>query len=290
MSIRRLLGTAAAMAAAAVGLRAGTPDLSAVTAAGPDLQRAVDTAGADTVLLAAVAVLAWAAWLWGAVGLTLTALSALPGAAGALAQALTRCVLPAGARRAAALALGVGLVAGGPVLAGCTTPAGALPRAVATASAQAPVVDRPATPPAAPAPATERSPSVPTGTGPVPDWPAPVTGEQLPAPVPDRPAPATAEQPPAVPDRPTPAAVPDRPTPAAVPDRPTPAADEHVVLRGDCLWDIAAGDLARRTGGTPTDAEVATAVDAWWQANAAVIGPDPDLLLPGQVLRPPPAT
>ncbi len=272
MSIRRLLGTAAAMAAAAVGLHAGTPDLSAVTAAGPDLQRAVDTAGADTVLLAAVAVLAWAAWLWGAVGLTLTALSALPGAAGALARALTRCVLPAGARRATALALGVGLVAGGPVLAGCTTPAGALPRAVATASAQAPVVDRPATPPAAPAPATERSPSVPTGTGPVPDWPAPVTGEQLPAPVPDRPAPGTAEQPP------------------AVPDRPAPAAGEHVVLRGDCLWDIAAGDLARRTGGTPTDAEVATAVDAWWQANAAVIGPDPDLLLPGQVLRPPPAT
>ncbi len=281
MSIRRLLGTAAAMAAAAVGLRAGTPDLSAVTAAGPDLQRAVDTAGADTVLLAAVAVLAWAFWLWGALGLTLTALSVLPGAAGALARTLTRCVLPAGARRAAALALGVGLVAGGPVLAGCTTPAGALPSAVATASAQAPVLDRPTTPPPAPAPATERSPSAPTGTSPVSDWPAPATDEHLPAPVPDRPAPTTAEQPPAVPDR---------PAPAAVPDRPAPAAGEHVVLRGDCLWDIAAGDLARRTGGTPTDAEVATAVDAWWQANAAVIGPDPDLLLPGQVLRPPPAT
>ena len=257
MSIRRLLGTAAAMAAAAVGLRAGTPDLSVVTAAGPDLQRAVDTAGADTVLLAAVAVLAWVVWLWGALGLALTALSALPGAAGALARALTRCVLPAGARRAAALALGVGLVAGGPVLAGCTTPAGALPSAVATASAQAPVLDRPTTPPPAPAHPTERSPSAPTGTGPVSDWPAPATDEHLPAPVPDRPA---------------------------------PAAGEHVVLRGDCLWDIAAGDLARRTGGTPTDAEVATAVDAWWQANAAVIGPDPDLLLPGQVLRPPSAS
>jgi nucleoid-associated protein YgaU len=35
---------------------------------------------------------------------------------------------------------------------------------------------------------------------------------------------------------------------------------------------------------------VAAAVDAWWHANAAVIGPDPDLLLPGQVLRPPPAS
>jgi hypothetical protein len=257
MSIRRLLGTAAAMAAAAVGLRAGTPDLSAVTAAGLDLQRAVDTAGADTVLLAAVAVLAWAAWLWGALGLTLTALSALPGVAGALARALTRCVLPAGARRAAALALGVGLVTGGPLLAGCTTAPDPLPRSVVTASAQDPVVDWPATPPPAPVPTPDRSPSAPTGSGPVPDRPAPATDGHLPAPVPDWPA---------------------------------PAAGEHVVLRGECLWDIAAGDLAGRTGGTPTDAEVATAVDAWWQANAAVIGPDPDLLLPGQVLRPPAAS
>jgi hypothetical protein len=32
---------------------------------------------------------------------------------------------------------------------------------------------------------------------------------------------------------------------------------------------------------------VAAAVQAWWRTNAAVIGPDPDLLLPGQVLQPP---
>jgi hypothetical protein len=31
-------------------------------------------------------------------------------------------------------------------------------------------------------------------------------------------------------------------------------------------------------------------VHAWWVANAGVIGPDPDLLLPGQVLRPPPSS
>ncbi|SNS02140.1 hypothetical protein SAMN06893096_101397 [Geodermatophilus pulveris] len=236
MSVRRLLGTAVAMAAAAAGLRAVTPDLSAVTGAGPDLQRAVDTAGADTVLLAAVAVLAWAAWLWGALGLTVTALSALPGVAGALARALTRCVLPASARRAAAVALGVGLVTGGPLLAGCSTTPDPPAAVVLAASAQQPVADWPAPPPV---PADR--PTAPAGTGPVTDWPA-------------------------------------------------PAAGEHVVLRGDCLWDIAAADLARRTGGTPTDAGVAAAVAAWWQANAAVIGPDPDLLLPGQVLRPPPAS
>ncbi len=242
MSIRRLLGTTAAMTAAAAGLSAVTPELAGVADAGLDLQRAVDTAGPETVLLAGVAALAWAVWLWGALGLTLTAFSALPGAAGTLARALTRCVLPADARRAAALALGVGLVTGGPLLAGCTPASGALPRAVAVVSAEVPV---------------------PSAPEPVADWPA------MPSPEPG-------------PGRPTSAPV--------VPDWPAPAAGEHVVLRGECLWDVATGDLARRTGRTPTDGEVAAAVDAWWQANAAVIGPDPDLLLPGQVLRPPPAS
>ena len=37
----------------------------------------------------------------------------------------------------------------------------------------------------------------------------------------------------------------------------------------------------------PFFAEIARAVHAWWTANADVIGPDPDQLLPGQVLRPP---
>ena len=236
MSIRRLLGTTAAMAAAAAGLRAVTPDLGAVAATGLDLQRAVDTAGAETVLLAGVAALAWLAWLWGALGLTLTALSALPGLAGTLARALTRCLLPAGVRRAAALALGVGLVTGGPLLTGCAVPPGAPPPTVAVAAAQGP-----AAPP----------------SGPVADWPV-----ALPAPR----------------------------DPAPVPDWPAAVDDAHVVLRGECLWDIAAADLVRRSGAPPTDGEVAAAVDAWWHANAGVIGPDPDLLLPGQVLRPPPAS
>ena len=61
------------------------------------------------------------------------------------------------------------------------------------------------------------------------------------------------------------------------------------MLRGDCLWDIAAGWLERRDPGAEvTDTAVREATHAWWRANAAVIGPDPDLLLPGQVLRPPP--
>ena len=88
-------------------------------------------------------------------------------------------------------------------------------------------------------------------------------------------------------------ALPDWPVAAAarsaVPDWPSapPAAGAHVVDRGDCLWHIAGDRLLAATGRVPADGDVAVATEAWWQANAAVIGPDPDLLLPGQVLRPP---
>lgn len=72
-----------------------------------------------------------------------------------------------------------------------------------------------------------------------------------------------------------------------VPDWPagTPAG-AHVVAPGDCLWEIAEDRLA--PGGQARDAEVAAAVQRWWSANHAVIGPDPDLIHPGQVLQPPP--
>jgi hypothetical protein len=253
MSIRRLLTTAAGMAVAAVALRALTPDLSRLVASGLDVQAVVDAGGPEYLLLCGVAVLAWGVWVWGGLGLLLTALSGLPGITGAVARALTRGLLPAGLRRAAALALGVGL-ATGPLLAGCTTgPAhpGAEP-ALAAATADA----VPDWPPAAAAPA-------PTSDGPVTDWP-----ESSPAPA----APSPAPSPPAA---------------DAAPDWPLPDPGDHVVLRGECLWEIAAGDLRASLAREPSDAEITASVHAWWQANAAVIGPDPDLLLPGQVLRPP---
>ncbi|MGY1606926.1 MULTISPECIES: hypothetical protein [unclassified Geodermatophilus] len=231
MSGSRLVATTAAMAGVAAVLRLLTPDLAALTAVGVDPQRVADTAGPETLLLAAVAAAAWLVWAWGALGLVLTALSALPGLAGAVAGAVLRRLLPASARRAAALALGVGLVAA-PALTGCTT----------TVSA----------PPVAPAAAVQAAT--------LPDWP------------PASSAPAAASGP--------------APAPA-VPDWPAPAPGDHVVLRGECLWSIAEADLRARTGREPTDAEVAGAVHGWWRANAAVIGDDPDLLLPGQVLRPP---
>jgi nucleoid-associated protein YgaU len=154
---------------------------------------------------------------------------------------LLRGVLPASARRSAALVLGVGLGVAGPLL---VTTSGLPPLPAATAAPLAPAVpDWPAAPSATPASA-------------VPDWPT--------------------TEPPA----------------QAVPDWPAGpgASGAHVVVRGDCLWHIAAERLLTRLGRPPTDGETATAVHAWWVTNADVIGPDPDLLLPGQVLRPPGST
>lgn len=229
MSRSRLAVTSAVMAAVAVGLREVTPDLTALADGGLDLQRLVDTAGPEGLLLTGVAAGAWLAWTWGALGLVLTALSALPGLAGAAARVLLGRVLPASARRAAALALGVGLVTA-PALTGCTAPPPG-PAVVLAADAR---------------------------TTSVPDWPAP------PAPASGSPAPG-----------------------AAVPDWPAPAPGDHVVLRGECLWSIAEADLRARTGLDPRPADVAAAVQRWWTTNADAIGDDPDLLLPGQVLRPP---
>jgi nucleoid-associated protein YgaU len=64
-------------------------------------------------------------------------------------------------------------------------------------------------------------------------------------------------------------------------DRDAPA--ELVVRRGDSLWSIA----ARHLGHDASDAEIAQAWPAWFEANREVIGNDPDLLRPGQVLRAP---
>ncbi len=77
-----------------------------------------------------------------------------------------------------------------------------------------------------------------------------------------------------------------------VPDRPTDGAPvrytdlqsgRHVVLRGESLWSIAAAEL----GPNASDSAIAARWPHWYAANRAVIGPDPDLLLPGQVLHSP---
>jgi nucleoid-associated protein YgaU len=56
-----------------------------------------------------------------------------------------------------------------------------------------------------------------------------------------------------------------------------------VVAPGDCLWDIA----ARMLGSGASNADIAVEWPRWYAANREVVGGDPDLLMPGMVLRPP---
>ncbi|KGN37072.1 LysM peptidoglycan-binding domain-containing protein, partial [Knoellia aerolata] len=60
-------------------------------------------------------------------------------------------------------------------------------------------------------------------------------------------------------------------------------ADEVVVHRGDSLWSIA----ARHLGPDASAAEIDRSWRRWFALNRDRVGPDPDLILPGQVLRVP---
>jgi nucleoid-associated protein YgaU len=65
--------------------------------------------------------------------------------------------------------------------------------------------------------------------------------------------------------------------------RPAARAGPVVVARGDTLWGIA----ARAAGARASPRLVAAAWPRWYAANRAVVGPDPDRILPGQRLSPP---
>jgi hypothetical protein len=258
MSIRRLLLTATAMAAVAVALTALTPAFPVMAEALTDPQGTVDRAGADTLVLDGAGLLAWLCWAWGALGLALTAASGVPGLLGCAARAALYVVLPASARRSAALLLGLGLGVTGPVLGMLSTSVPAAAAAVGEGTpgpADWPIVavaDRP-------------GPAIPDRPGgAVPDWPAPVLTRGTDGAVPDWP---------------------EAPKPDTAPSRPP---GSHVVVRGDCLWSIAEARLLHERGRAPSAGAVAVAVRAWWSTNRAVIGPDPDRLVPGQVLLPPP--
>ncbi|WP_182524005.1 LysM peptidoglycan-binding domain-containing protein [Nocardioides dongkuii] len=68
---------------------------------------------------------------------------------------------------------------------------------------------------------------------------------------------------------------------ASGPSGPTAAPAAVVVRPGDTLWDLAAADLGHRV--SPAE------VDRHWRRlhrlNRSVVGPDPDLIRPGQQLR-----
>jgi nucleoid-associated protein YgaU len=73
-------------------------------------------------------------------------------------------------------------------------------------------------------------------------------------------------------------------SPVHRPDPPPAPAKRSVRVRpGDSLWLIA----AHRLGPNARPADVAAAWPRWYAANRDVIGADPDLIRPGQLLTPP---
>lgn len=205
---------------------------------------------ADEVVALLAAVAAAAVALWLAVGMVVSAAALLAG------WRLPGFV-PAGLHRGVALALGMSLVA-------VAMPAAAHPAPSQVASAQS---------------TAAQSTPEPAGSPLAPDlgWTATAAPSAQPPPI----DPGWTPAPPAAPARTT--ELPSDPLLVPAHQRRTNDVEQVAVHRGDTLWDLA----ARHLGADATDAEIASEWPRWHEANRDVVGPDPDLLLPGQLLLPP---
>ena len=275
-------------AAALLVLTAGTLLLPAPWSPGTWNAPGAGTAVLGAAVLAAAAVLIWVLLLWTTAVTVLLLAAGGAGRVGRLARAALRHVLPAAARGTVTATIGLSLLGGCAVHATDHSPdtSKAAIGAVAASAGRSTTVltavqiDGSGT-------GTIRGVSFPPGAS----MSASAT----------RALPMLAPRAvPLQPDAEAPAAAPAaaRTTRAGVPaninvDWPGPApsagssvgAEPAVVVvhRGDTLWAIA----ARHLGGRPTDAQIDHAWRVWYATNHDVIGPDPDLILPGQQLRPP---
>jgi hypothetical protein len=221
----------------------------------------------------AVGVIGWIAYAWLLMAVLATALEQVPGAVGRSAVVISGWVTSHGSRALLRSALGVAAVTPLAVTAAHAAPGGApqlTTQRTATPVEAAPAlhlgaVDRPGGPEVEP-PSTVRLTNDAQAKARV--------GE-------------AGRQRIGVPDRPT-AGAPTRYTDLQTgrkvrPVKPGQPARQVVVQPGDSLWALAAAEL----GPDASDAAVDARWPQWYAANAAVIGPDPDLLTPGQVLRAP---
>ncbi|WEV79632.1 hypothetical protein O9K63_07565 [Janibacter cremeus] len=240
--------------------------------------RAGDPAAAVTGLAATGAALI-AGWLSLCLALTLAA--GLPGAVGDAARGLRDRVTPALVQRWAAVALGASV--------GATIAPGTAVAAVRTSEepassalpdpAFAPTPDPAFAPTPDPVLAATPDPGRQRTTAtPAPGWLATTGG-------PTTPVTRSVADPGWVPSRPPRR---HRTDPQLLTGRQRAGAEQHtvVVRRGDSLWSVAAAHL----GPAATDVEIAREWPRWHEANHALIGDDPHVLLPGTQLTPPPAT
>ena len=257
----------AAAAAGSIFLGTARDSLTSIAAAGP-------AGPADGILLVA-ALGGVLLTLWLGLGMTLSALSVLPGAVGHACRRLAGRIAPAAVRKVVAFILGTTLTAAlvpGGVAAGTGRDA---PRPGVVAAGRPVITAVRGAADAAPdasfrvvsALVHDRVDRVDTEAAPPPTW------------SPEGPVSRTALSPRAVPPR----AVPPK---ASFPDVRTSPVDGIVVVhRGDTLWSIA----ARHLGPTATAADIDTECHRWFATNRKVIGEDANLILPGQLLRPPPS-
>jgi len=242
------LASASLVVTAALGsffLSAAAGAWVAVTAAGP-------ASPADGIILV-TALGGMLLSLWIGLGMTLSALSALPGAVGHLSRRLAEQVAPAAMRKVVAFVLGTTLTAAlvpGTAVAGIGHEA-LRPSVVSTAAQVSTAGGLPVAAPDASFRFVSGSPPVSQGND------ADNVAETVEAAPPPSWSNETAEM----------------------------TEDEIVVLRGDTLWSVA----ARHLGPTAEAADIDAEWHRWHEANRDVIGEDPDRLLPGQQLRPPPS-
>jgi hypothetical protein len=194
----------------------------------------------------------WVAAAWTALGLLSIAGTAMPGGVGRAAQRVAQVVLPRAVYRLAAGATGVGVL---------------LAPVAASAS------DEP------PQRSAVTAPAWPTDTAlPAPAWPTTAPPHTT---APHTATPHTATPHTATPHTATPHTATPRhhgpPAPARV------AATSVTVAAGDSLWSIAAAHL----DGPPSTRRIAAEWPRWYAANRAVVGADPDHIVPGQILSAP---
>jgi hypothetical protein len=235
---------------------------------GTPLEATQQAAGADfdSLLQCAAGLACWLILGWLALALLIEHVAALPGAADRLAGRAARSMSPQVLRRLTQGILGISLIAG---------PMAASPALAAGGSS----TSRPA-PGTTVAPLSLDRPSAAT----------PATGAVISLPSLDRPLASAAADPPVVRYvAPAPRHQPTRPTGPDASSLLTGTAHRattdqgYTVRRGDALWDI----TARHLGPHATATEIARAWPRWYSANRAVIGADPDLLIPGEVLYAP---
>ena len=82
-------------------------------------------------------------------------------------------------------------------------------------------------------------------------------------------------------------AVPDQASPRPAPPLPAAQTSTYRVVAGDSLWAIACRFLSV-DGSVPSDADINRYWRIIYAANRQVVGADPDLIFPGQLLAIPP--